>query len=93
MIEMIEVAGQQYKVVDISEIPDRIIRYDWDRIFGTVPEGKALHVTEKVVNESTIRIALKRKQSKGKFIDLEYVTRTIGELKHIYVVRRNKKVM
>lgn len=86
----IEISGMKFKTIPISEIPS-VERSNWSEIFSQISEGKALHITTKQVNEPTIRSALKRRQTKGKFTNLEYVTRTINGEKHIYVVRRRNK--
>jgi hypothetical protein len=73
--------------IPIDQVPTgRDRESHWDEVFSEIPRGQALVLREPEVNSGTVRAALVRKQLKGKFKNLKYLSKGKHGTATIYIM-------
>jgi len=82
---------KKLRFIPEDEVPQRKRKIQWETIFNSIPKGQALVIQPNEVPASTVREALKRLQSRGKFKHLYMTTRKVGKNRYIsYIVNPSK---
>jgi hypothetical protein len=74
------------------DVPIAIRRkFDWERVFNEIPNGKARLIGEDEAHYTTVRQALNRLQKVGKFKNYYIKTRKEGDQRVSYIVNSQDK--
>jgi len=73
--------------IDEEKIPQPLRkRLDWNKVFRSIPVGKARIIRPDEAHYTTVRQALTRLQAKGMFPHFRVMTRKIGNRRICYVI-------
>ncbi len=79
------------KLIPANQVPTRKKATIYDEFFASIPLGQAAVLSEKNINSSSIRQALKRRQKEGLFINYNIVVAGKRGDRIIYVINEENK--